>query len=111
MDAFILAIDRAARTLSGAVNARRESPASAIVNSKTTVATPSASSPSASTFASSKAAADDAISSHELTDAERAQSIALMRVNHAGEVAAQALYQGQALFSRNALSRENNACP
>src|SRR5471030_2743878 len=32
-----------------------------------------------------------------LPDAERAQSARLMRVNHAGEVAAQALYQGQAL--------------
>jgi 3-demethoxyubiquinol 3-hydroxylase len=37
-----------------------------------------------------------------MTDAERAASVALMRVNHAGEVAAQALYQGQALTSRSA---------
>ncbi len=37
----------------------------------------------------------------ELSAEERQRSIALMRVNHAGEVAAQALYQGQALFSRN----------
>jgi 3-demethoxyubiquinol 3-hydroxylase len=40
-----------------------------------------------------------------MTDAERKQSIALMRVNHAGEVAAQALYQGQALASRSAALR------
>jgi ubiquinone biosynthesis monooxygenase Coq7 len=33
---------------------------------------------------------------------ERAESIRLMRVNHSGEVAAQALYQGQALTARNA---------
>ena len=32
-----------------------------------------------------------------LTDSERLQSSRLMRVNHAGEVAAQALYRGQAL--------------
>ncbi len=32
-----------------------------------------------------------------LTDNERRQSVALMRMNHAGEVSAQALYQGQAL--------------
>lgn len=32
-----------------------------------------------------------------LSDEERSLSAALMRVNHAGEVAAQALYQGQAL--------------
>lgn len=33
---------------------------------------------------------------------ERAHVAALMRVNHAGEVCAQALYQGQALATRNA---------
>lgn len=33
--------------------------------------------------------------------AERAQSVRLMRVNHSGEVAAQALYQGQALTARD----------
>jgi 3-demethoxyubiquinol 3-hydroxylase len=32
-----------------------------------------------------------------LEEAERLESVRLMRVNHAGEVAAQALYQGQAL--------------
>jgi ubiquinone biosynthesis monooxygenase Coq7 len=32
---------------------------------------------------------------------ERRESIRLMRVNHAGEVSAQALYQGQALTARN----------
>lgn len=34
---------------------------------------------------------------HELTAQQRRQSVRLMRVNHAGEVSAQALYQGQAL--------------
>ncbi len=38
----------------------------------------------------------------DLTDAERRQAAALMRVNHCGEVCAQALYQGQAMASRNA---------
>jgi ubiquinone biosynthesis monooxygenase Coq7 len=37
----------------------------------------------------------------DLTDGERRQAAALMRVNHCGEVCAQALYQGQALASRN----------
>ncbi|MEP6548880.1 MAG: 2-polyprenyl-3-methyl-6-methoxy-1,4-benzoquinone monooxygenase [Gammaproteobacteria bacterium] len=37
-----------------------------------------------------------------LTDMERSESVRLMRVNHAGEVAAQALYQGQALTARSA---------
>src|ERR1700761_6499607 len=42
-----------------------------------------------------------ASSAPELTDAERRRSAALMRVNHAGEVAAQALYHGQALVARS----------
>jgi len=33
----------------------------------------------------------------ELSDAERRHVAALMRINHAGEICAQALYQGQAL--------------
>jgi ubiquinone biosynthesis monooxygenase Coq7 len=36
-----------------------------------------------------------------LTESERLESIRLMRVNHAGEVAAQALYRGQALAARD----------
>ena len=36
-----------------------------------------------------------------LTDAEKSLSAALMRVNHVGEVCAQALYTGQALASNN----------
>ncbi|HEX9390611.1 MAG TPA: 2-polyprenyl-3-methyl-6-methoxy-1,4-benzoquinone monooxygenase [Usitatibacteraceae bacterium] len=42
----------------------------------------------------------------ELAEADRRQSIALMRVNHAGEVCAQALYQGQALVARKEETRE-----
>ncbi len=38
----------------------------------------------------------------ELTDAERRHVIGLMRVNHAGEIAAQALYNGQAVTARDA---------
>jgi ubiquinone biosynthesis monooxygenase Coq7 len=41
-----------------------------------------------------------------LNDAQRRESAALMRVNHAGEVAAQALYHGQALMARSAATRE-----
>ena len=40
-----------------------------------------------------------------LTSAHRRQSAALMRVNHAGEIAAQALYCGQALVARSAATR------
>ena len=37
----------------------------------------------------------------ELTEAQRRESGALMRVNHTGEVAAQALYHGQAFVARH----------
>jgi ubiquinone biosynthesis monooxygenase Coq7 len=40
-------------------------------------------------------------SDNELSATEKAESIRLMRVNHAGEVCAQALYQGQALTARS----------
>lgn len=43
----------------------------------------------------------------ELADAERRHAAGLMRVNHAGEVAAQALYHGQALASRDPAVREH----
>lgn len=42
----------------------------------------------------------------EMTRAERDSAAALMRINHAGEVCAQALYQGQALTARDPASRE-----
>ena len=79
MDHLILSLDRAVRTLSGAASARRQSPARR---------------------------ADALAASATMTAVERAESIGLMRVNHAGEVAAQALYQGQALVSRSPALRE-----
>jgi len=45
------------------------------------------------------------IPSTELAEAEREHAAALMRVNHVGEVCAQALYQGQSLTARNAENR------
>jgi ubiquinone biosynthesis monooxygenase Coq7 len=42
----------------------------------------------------------------ELDDSERAHAAALMRVNHVGEVCAQALYQGQALTAREPGNRQ-----
>jgi ubiquinone biosynthesis monooxygenase Coq7 len=41
-----------------------------------------------------------------LTSDDKRESAALMRVNHAGEVAAQALYHAQALFARDPKVRE-----
>ena len=48
----------------------------------------------------------DHIEECELSDSERKHIASLMRVNHAGEVSAQALYQGQSLTSRNPEIRE-----
>jgi ubiquinone biosynthesis monooxygenase Coq7 len=48
-----------------------------------------------------RAGQDDALSA-----TDKAESISLMRVNHAGEVCAQALYQGQALTARRNEVRE-----
>ncbi len=44
---------------------------------------------------------------NELTDSETELSARLMRVNHAGEVSAQALYQGQALTARSQTVRSS----
>ncbi len=42
----------------------------------------------------------------ELNNGERRHAAGLMRVNHAGEIAAQALYHGQALVARSQQTRE-----
>lgn len=42
----------------------------------------------------------DTIPDNELSESERKHAAGLMRINHAGEVSAQALYQGQALTAR-----------
>lgn len=41
-----------------------------------------------------------------LSDEERAHAAALMRVNHAGEICAQALYEGHAIVSRNPVMQQ-----
>ncbi len=47
----------------------------------------------------------DAVPEGVLSDAERAEAGRLMRVDHAGEICAQALYQGQALTAQRAALR------
>jgi ubiquinone biosynthesis monooxygenase Coq7 len=47
-----------------------------------------------------------AVPEADLSAEERRRAAALMRVNHAGEIAAQALYHGQALVARSAATRE-----
>jgi len=49
------------------------------------------------------------IAEGDLDEQGREHSAALMRVNHVGEVCAQALYQGQALSARNPGTRESLA--
>jgi ubiquinone biosynthesis monooxygenase Coq7 len=75
VDGLIAGFDRALRALAGVHGRVRPSPAGAFQG-------------------------DDALS-----EAERARSAALMRVNHVGEVCAQALYEGQALTARSAQTR------
>jgi 3-demethoxyubiquinol 3-hydroxylase len=53
----------------------------------------------------SRASPADALPEAELSDRDRRHAAALMRVNHVGEVCAQALYQGQALTAKDAHAR------
>ena len=76
-DSLIAHFDTALRTLAGVARAARPTPAG---------------------HAPGGAEADDAA----LTPGQRQLAARLMRVNHCGEVCAQALYQGQALASRDA---------
>jgi 3-demethoxyubiquinol 3-hydroxylase len=95
LDTLILSFDRMAKTLSGAARAERPMPTPRQTN--------------ATRKKSGESAAENGASAKKartLDDDQKQQSIALMRVNHAGEVAAQALYDGQALFSRDASLRE-----
>ena len=59
--------------------------------------------------AAGAARANPAGATHDaaLSDGERRHAAGLMRVNHAGEVAAQALYQGHALAARTGEVREH----
>lgn len=79
LDTFISAADRALRALLAPPAAGRPMP------------------PSAAASAGREAQKADAALSAD----DRRESAALMRVNHAGEVAAQALYHAQALFARD----------
>jgi ubiquinone biosynthesis monooxygenase Coq7 len=75
IDPLLIAIDSALRTLSGAGHSGRPTP-SPIVD-------------------------DNTSATSVLSDDERRLSGALMRVNHVGEVCAQALYTAQALITRD----------
>jgi len=55
---------------------------------------------------SSRPRPDKEVAEAELSAADKQHAIGLMRVNHCGEVCAQALYQGQALTARNPAARD-----
>ena len=48
----------------------------------------------------------EGVADKEITDEERVHAAALLRVNHVGEVCAQALYQGQSLTARDPAARQ-----
>lgn len=83
-DALIFAADSALRTLFATPRAARPTPRPSLQLEKQSDGVMSAAGPEP-----------------ELTPAEQALSGALMRVNHVGEVCAQALYTGQALASQD----------
>jgi ubiquinone biosynthesis monooxygenase Coq7 len=78
IDAFIVGFDRALRTLTGNVVAKRPDPGARLPEP-------------------------------DLTLPERRHAGGLMRVNHTGEVCAQALYTAQALVARDVATRERFA--
>jgi ubiquinone biosynthesis monooxygenase Coq7 len=81
IDRLISSVDNAMRTLAGAVHAARPNPADAV----------------------------PAGALAELDAEQRREAGALMRVNHVGEVCAQALYQAQALTARTPALRRQMA--
>jgi ubiquinone biosynthesis monooxygenase Coq7 len=54
----------------------------------------------------SRASPAEAVLENPITPEQRSHAAALMRVNHVGEVCAQALYQGQALTAREPAARQ-----
>lgn len=57
--------------------------------------------------AASRPSPADAIDQAPLDARDRESSIALLRVNHAGEISAQALYNGQSVFARSPETRRH----
>ncbi len=55
---------------------------------------------------SQRAHPDAGVADAELSPAEKRHALGLMRVNHCGEICAQALYQGQALTARDEAARD-----
>ena len=105
LDTLISAADRALRAVFAPARASRPMPepkpvpAPPEAKGPPTPAQSTATSPPPPSMQSATATAPS------LSEAEKRDSAALMRVNHAGEIAAQALYHGQALVARSAATR------
>jgi ubiquinone biosynthesis monooxygenase Coq7 len=89
-DRLLTGLDQALRTVAGAVHAARPNPADA---ARGGIARPLVADPSAASCPTN-------VEAPPLSAEERQLAGALMRVNHVGEVCAQALYQAQALTAR-----------
>ena len=92
LDTLISAADRALRSVFAPARASRPMP-----EPKPVPAPPEAEAPPTLAQATPQSAATPP----SLSEAEKRDSAALMRVNHAGEIAAQALYHGQAFAARS----------
>jgi ubiquinone biosynthesis monooxygenase Coq7 len=103
MDPLIVTVDRALRAVLAPARALRPVPGGA--QAETAPETAPAGN-SAAVTAAALAGTQLAAALPTLTEAEKREAAALMRVNHAGEVAAQALYHGQAALARNPATRE-----
>jgi len=104
-DSLITEFDRGLRSLSGVVRASRPSPAANLDLADVATAAASAATSyetnEASTGPESDPAAKSVLPPGVLTPAEQRHAAGLMRVNHVGEICAQALYQAQKLTARS----------
>ena len=112
MDRLILGVDRALRTLTGQHTAARPSPArkrnegpgpTGVANASDNPASDNpASDHPASEYPASRNSDKDV---QPMTESQRQHAAGLMRVNHCGEICAQALYEGQALSAASPETR------
>ncbi|RKP48502.1 2-polyprenyl-3-methyl-6-methoxy-1,4-benzoquinone monooxygenase [Pararobbsia silviterrae] len=96
-DSLITEFDRGLRSLTGVIRAARPSPAAHLDLSVPTVV--ESADPARSDAAEPEVSSD--LPAGVLTPAEARHAAGLMRVNHVGEICAQALYQAQKLTARS----------
>ena len=57
-------------------------------------------------FQSSRENPSDGVEAEEMSESEKAHAAGLMRVNHVGEICAQALYEGQSMTAASSAVKE-----